>query len=123
MTTFQIAGTLLAVVFAALSFVGIRRGSLSPGVGLAWILLWVAAALAILRPELTVIVARFLGIDRGADLVFYMAILGMFIGFFVVFIRLRRLDETITKVVRQVALQNPGSPAPSDSQAERVEGD
>ena len=54
--------------------------------------------------------AQPLGIARGADLVFYCAILAMFIGFFMVYVRLRRLETTLTKLTRHLALQNPLPP-------------
>ena len=102
-------------MFVGLAVLSVRRGSLGRRAGIGWILLWLAAAVAIQRPELTVVVARFLGIDRGADLVFYLAILAMFAGFFVVLVRIRRLDQTLTEVVRQVALQTPSASHPSES--------
>ena len=44
--------------------------------GVLGILFWSAAAIAIARPDLTSLVANAVGINRGADLVFYLAILG-----------------------------------------------
>ena len=41
----------------------------------------------------------------GADLVFYCAILGTFAGFFVMFLRFRRLERDLTRIVRQVAIR------------------
>ncbi len=101
---FQILGISLTGCFALLTVLGVARRRLRPVPGLAWALLWVAAAVAIARPELTVIVAQSLGIVRGADLIFYLAILGMFVGFFLVYVRLRRLDEGLTQVVRRLAI-------------------
>ena len=69
-----------------------------------WIVLWLLAATAIARPELTVVVARALGIDRGADLVFYFGVLAALGGFFVVFGRLWRIEQSLTEIVRRLAI-------------------
>ena len=101
---FQVLGISLAGGFALLTVLGIARRRLRPLPGAAWTLLWIAAAIAIFRPQLTVVVAHALGIVRGTDLILYLAILGMFIGFFLVYVRLRRLDEGLTQVVRRQAI-------------------
>ena len=75
-----------------------------------WILLWAAAAIAIARPRLTVLAARALGIDRGADLIFYLAILATLIGFFLIYVRLRRVEENLTHLVRHLAIQEHETP-------------
>ncbi len=104
MNAFQILGISLCSSFALLIVLGVIRRRLRPLPGLAWTALWVAAAVAIARPGLTVVVAQTLGIQRGADLIFYFAILGMFVGFFLVYVRLRRLDKGLTTVVRRLAI-------------------
>lgn len=105
MNAFQLLGIGLTGAFALLSLLAAARRRMGRLAGLAWSVLWLGAALAIARPELTVVVARALGIQRGADLVFYLAILGMFVGFFLVYVRLRRLNEGLTTVVRRLALE------------------
>jgi hypothetical protein len=71
---------------------------------LVWSTLWLAASIAIFRPSITSSIARFLGIGRGADLVFYCGILGMLLGFFFMYVRMKRLEAQITKVVRHIAI-------------------
>ena len=102
MSTFQILGISLCSGFSLLVVLAIARRRLRPLPGFGWLLLWVAAGVAIARPQLTVVVAQRLGIQRGADLIFYLAILGMFVGFFLVYVRLRRLDEGMTALVRRL---------------------
>lgn len=110
MTNFQIGALLLIAV--ALVGVAIQRARsrVSMRMAVAWGALWAAAAVAIMRPEITVVVANFLGIARGADLVFYLAILGMFVAFFLVHLRLRRFETEMTRIVRELALRSPKEP-------------
>ena len=113
MNAFQILGLGLSAFFVLLSVLAVARGRLGRRPAAAWILLWAAAALAIARPQLTVLVARALGIDRGADLIFYLAILAMFAGFFLIYVRLRRMDEALTTVIRHLAIEEAADGAPT----------
>ena len=107
MTSFQwIAFAVLGISFAVTLTLTVRR-AIAPKVGFAWGLLWVAAAVAIARPEITADVARLLGIGRGTDLVLYFAILGMVFGFFAMYVRMRRIESDLTKIVRELAIRNP----------------
>jgi hypothetical protein len=105
-TSFQwIAFVILGVSFAVTLTLTVRR-VITPRVGFAWGLLWIAAAVAIAKPELTATVARLLGIGRGTDLVLYFAILFMIFGFFAVYVRLRRIESDLTKIVRELAIRS-----------------
>jgi hypothetical protein len=111
MTTFQwLAIPLLLFLFLGSAAATLRRRMKLRG-GAFWSLLWLASATAIAWPDITVRVARFLGIGRGADLVLYLAVVGMSIGFVLVFLRLRRIEENLTKVVRTIALESPVQPS------------
>lgn len=105
MNAFQVLGLAFCGFFALGVLVSTLRHRLGARIGMAWLLLWVSAGVAIARPELTVRVARALGIARGADLVFYLAILAMFVGFFAVYAKFRRLEGDLTALVRQLALR------------------
>lgn len=112
MTAFQVLGIAVAGSCAALIVVAMLTRRARPRTGLPWALVWLAAAVAIARPDLTVIVARSLGIARGADLVSYVAILSGLAGFFVVYLRLRHVEAVLTDVVRELALR--GARRPDD---------
>ncbi|MBS1760609.1 MAG: DUF2304 domain-containing protein [Bacteroidetes bacterium] len=63
----------------------------------------IAAIFFILYPDETTVIANKLGVQRGADLLFYCCIL--FFLFIVVklFARVRRLEQKLTEVIRQRA--------------------
>ncbi len=111
MTNFQLAAFVLLGLALSATVALAMRNRISGRVGIAWALLWIAAIVAIARPSITVTLAHALGIARGADLVFYLAILGMLVGFFAVFVRMRRFEAEMTKVVRELALRSPAEPA------------
>jgi len=73
-------------------------------------ILWFAAAAAVLRPGITIIIASKLGIGRGTDLVLYLFIIGSLGAAFYFFGRAVRLETAITALVRQSALHEYGEP-------------
>ncbi|MGH7819590.1 MAG: DUF2304 domain-containing protein [Candidatus Binatia bacterium] len=110
MSGFQVLALAVVAALWLLSVAAVLTRRMSVGAGIVWILLWTAAGLAIRRPELTMEVAHLLGIGRGADLVFYCATLVMLVGFFRVYLKLRRVEADLTKLVRRVALIDPAPP-------------
>lgn len=106
MTTFQLVALPALAVLLVVTAVAATRHRITPRVALAWMVLWLAAAAGIAFPELLVTMAHALGIGRGADLVFYVFILATFVAFFVTYLRFRRLDEQLTKIVRHMAILN-----------------
>jgi len=95
-----ILGLLLVLTVTAAAFKKATRGEAA-----FWSLVWLAAAVAILRYDWTMVVARKLGIGRGADLLLYGTVGIMLVGFMMVYIRLRRLRREITLIVRHLALK------------------
>lgn len=57
----------------------------------------------ILFPDYTNIIANKLGVGRGADLLFYCCILLFLFIFIKLFARIRRLEKTLTELVRKQA--------------------
>ena len=58
----------------------------------------------ILFPEYTNIIAKKLGVGRGADLLFYSCILFFLFILIKLFARIRRLEKTLTDMVRKQAM-------------------
>jgi small membrane protein len=104
LTNFQTIALIVAAVTIAATIAAAVWHSIEWRTASVWILLWIAASVAVLRPSITVTLAHFLGIGRGADLVFYCGILGMLIGFFALYVRMKRLEHDITKLVRRIAI-------------------
>ncbi len=104
MTAFQVI--LVAALGAMLlgTLVGGVRGWASRPVLAAWAGLLVVGMAAVIRPEATTRVASMLGIRRGADLLLYCTSVGMLAGFFMMYVRLRRVRSDLTILTRQVAL-------------------
>jgi len=104
MILFQVVA-LLAVALALLRELLLVRRGLVRGVALAARLgLLLATAAAIAWPESTQIVAEWLGIGRGADVVLYLAVLaGVFLSLYF-YGRIVRQQRRLTALVRHLAI-------------------
>jgi small membrane protein len=61
-------------------------------------------------PELATSIASKVGVGRGADLILYLFIVVMFAIAFVIHLRLRALDRTVTVLAREIAISRPMFP-------------
>jgi hypothetical protein len=105
MSAFQLVSLSLVGALLLLCLGGIIRGWITRRLGIVWLLLWLGVGTAIAYPSLTTLAAHALGIGRGADLVLYCGLLVMLVGFFLIYLRLRRLEASVTTIVRHIALQ------------------
>lgn len=70
-----------------------------------------AAVYAIVRPDDTTVVANWLGVDRGADLMEYALIIAFVFTTMSTYLRFKDLEAKYAKLARAMALQ--GAQAPS----------
>ena len=75
------------------------------------IILIAAAIVFILFPDITNRLAHYLGVGRGADLIFYTSILIFWFVILKLYARIRKLEQIITIVVRKEALEEAGNAA------------
>ena len=73
---------------------------------MSWVIFWLAVAVVVLRPEITTAVAHRLGVGRGADLAVYGAVVVLFLFIFRISSALGKIERTITKIVREIALRD-----------------
>ena len=105
MNAFQL---IFAPLCAVLAVLVVLRGSRErSGVRhtLFWSALWIAAAVGIWFPASVTVAARWLGIGRGADLVFYAAVLAGLAACLYFYQRCRRLEHACTELVRREAIR------------------
>ncbi|HKU44962.1 MAG TPA: DUF2304 domain-containing protein [Polyangiales bacterium] len=106
MNVFQGLVLMLFSLLTALTLSAAVRGMTRKRIAVMWLSIWTVGAVATIWPRSTVLVARWLGIGRGADLLLYSSVLLMLVGFFYVYARFRRLDRQITVLVRRLAIED-----------------
>jgi len=94
---------ILAILFVERA-AAVARGRIPRRAAAFWMLLWLAAGIAVTWPDLTTRIANVFGIGKGINLVVYFSVLFMFVGFYMMYVRLRRLDANITLLVRHLAI-------------------
>jgi len=125
-SAFQYIVTAVLVMLAWTTVRAAARGGIRKRIATFWLLIWSAVGVAALWPRSTLIVARALGIGRGADLVMYSSVLAMLVGFFYIYTRFRRMDRSLTLLVRRLAVDNPvlpeAGPPPLDAREPSTAG-
>lgn len=100
---------ILLIAFALFAIVKVvirlRHEELKKLEAFFWIAFWIIVGVAALDPGATTYVAKFVGVGRGVDLVFYLSVAVLFYLIFRIFVRLERIERNITKVTREDALK------------------
>ena len=102
--TIQILITVASVIIIGKAIGKLRKREVHIQTLMAWILFWVLAIALVWQPNLTDYLAHFLQVTRGADAVFYLSLIAIFYLLFRIFIRLERMDQDVTTLVREMAL-------------------
>ena len=79
-------------------------------VKVGYLLFVIAAIYAILRPDDTTVVANWLGVDRGADLLSYALVIAFVFTTLSTYLRFKELDVRYARLARAVALQSARTP-------------
>jgi|SRR5450432_1877491 len=64
-----------------------------------------AATVFILWPDATNVIAHRLGVGRGTDLIFYLSVLLFWFVVLKLYIRIRRLEQVFTDIIRKDAIE------------------
>ena len=103
-----IQALLIISVLALLLYLLRARGTAQAKawVKVGFVLFVFAAVYAILRPDDTTVLANWLGVDRGADLMAYALIIAFVFTTLSAYMRFKDLELRYTRLARAVALQN-----------------
>ncbi len=91
-------------------------------VKVGYLLFVIAAIYAILRPDDTTVIANWLGVDRGADLIGYVLIIVFIFTTMSTYMRFRDLELKYARLARAVALQNAVPPDDAREQSPQARG-
>jgi len=70
---------------------------------ISWLIFWCFVIFMTVYPESVNLLARVLGVGRGVDVVIYFAIIVIFYFIFYFLIRFKKIEDGITKIVREIA--------------------
>lgn len=93
----------LFAIFGALK--RFRQGRLPFGWLTFWIVFWLVVGTAVLLPQTTDVVARFVGVGRGVDAAVYISVVALFYLLFRLFVKIEDMERQMTKLVRKLAIK------------------
>ncbi|MEM9985633.1 MAG: DUF2304 domain-containing protein [Bacteroidota bacterium] len=64
----------------------------------------------VLFPDASTLLANALGVGRGADMVIYLTLTGLTIGIILLYLRILRLEQQLTEVIRHQAIAQAQKP-------------
>jgi len=111
MNLIQILLILVAVTFL-LVYLGYFRSVLRDR--LIAVAIAASAVLAVLFPDVTTTVANEVGVGRGTDLILYLLVVGSVFAVVMITTRLMSIENTLTELVRQMAISNAERPENTD---------
>ncbi|AJK67895.1 MULTISPECIES: DUF2304 domain-containing protein [Corynebacterium] len=112
---------LLATFMLVVYFLSRRRKARAKaGVKLGFVLFIVAAVWAVLRPDDLTVLANFVGVDRGTDLLLYVVVVAFLFTTLSTWIRFREQELRYARLARAVALQTVVLPAVSGADEDRA---
>ena len=107
-----IQGLLIAAVLALLVHLLRSRtnAKAKAWVKVGYVIFVIAAIYAILRPDDTTVVANWLGVDRGTDLLSYALVIAFVFTTLSTYLRFKDLEVRYARLARAVALQSARTP-------------
>ena len=70
---------------------------------MVWILFWVAVITVAFVPQTTDVIASYVGVEKGADLMVYSAIVILFYIVYRLLVRTEKQNRELTELVRKIA--------------------
>jgi len=102
---YQILGTIIGITAIIISLFRFKKGRMSVGMFAFWMLIWIIVIIISIYPESTTFFANIIGIGRGLDLALILGLIGCYYLIFKVYSKIEGLEEDLTQLVREIALQ------------------
>jgi len=100
--------SIIMIVFALFAFAAVvfrtKKGDITKGEFLFWSIIWIGVIIVALIPSFASALADLFGIGRGVDVLIYVAILILFYLAFRIYVKIEKLEQEITALVRKLAL-------------------
>ncbi|WP_165164844.1 DUF2304 domain-containing protein [Corynebacterium qintianiae] len=113
----QILLLVAALALAFYFFTNRKKANAKAWVKIGFVGLIAAAVWAILRPDDVTVLANWLGVDRGTDLMLYVLVVAFFFTTISTWTRFREQELRYARLARAVALQNAVGPDDASGRA------
>jgi len=107
MVLLQFLIIILIIIILVKTADNFRKNKISLPTFLFWLALWLIILVVAFFPQLTGFLAELLGVRRGVDVIIYLSIISIFFILFRIIIRLEKIKQEITEIVRHLSLKEP----------------
>ena len=102
---YQYIGVLIGIAGIIYTFIRFRESKMSPGMLVVWSVIWIILIALSIFPAGTMYFAGLTGIGRGLDVILILGLIGCYYLIFRIYSMIENIEEEITHLVREIALQ------------------
>lgn len=102
---YQYIGLLVGIVAIIITVLRFREGKMTLNMLLIWSAIWILLLIFSIDPNTSSLLASLIGIGRGLDFILIIGLLGCFYLIFRIFNSLENIEEEITQLNREIALE------------------
>jgi len=101
----QVVGIVIALFSLLIVLIRFRKKQISLREFTLWGVFWIILSVFIVYPELMSRIANLFGVQRGVDVISYFALILLFYLMFKINVRMEKIEQDITKIVKEEALK------------------
>lgn len=124
MILYQYIGLFIGLIGLIITFLRFKDGKMTFNMLLVWTTIWVLLIIFSIYPNTTSTLANITGIGRGLDLILIIGLICSYYFIFKIYNMIENIEEEITQLVREIALQGRDSgdnPKESSNEDEKDE--
>lgn len=106
MNLIQILIAVFAILIIVKTFRDFKKKIINRTFLLFWSVLWLVILVVAAHPQITELIAVYIGVSRGTDVAVYFSILFIFLAIFKIVNKLEKIESNITKIVRSISLKD-----------------
>lgn len=106
---YQYIGVLIGIAGIIYTFIRFRESKMSPGMLVIWSVIWIILIALSIFPAGTMYFASLTGIGRGLDVILILGLIGCYYLIFRIYSMIENIEQEITTLVREVALEKENS--------------
>lgn len=105
MILYQYIGLFIGLIGLIITFLRFKDGKMTFNMLLVWTTIWVLLIIFSIYPNTTSTLANITGIGRGLDLILIIGLICSYYFIFKIYNMIENIEEEITQLVREIALQ------------------
>lgn len=122
MILYQYIGLIIGIIGIIVTFLRFKDGKMSLNMVMVWSAIWILLIIFSVYPDTTSLMASVTGIGRGLDLILIIGLIGCYYFIFKIYNMMENIEEEITHLVREIALEKGKSQEKSEKTSQEDTG-